>query len=250
MTDCAVAVNSSSSSAMTISGSSMLTTDCAFVVGEYSVVSNATLTTECASAQSGALAVEDPYEDVAEPAIGACLQTNHSISSGTLPQGTYCRGVNFSGTVALETGGLYVIDRGSFEVNSGATLTGTNVTIFLTSSTGSQYATVTINGGATATLSANDSGTYAGLLFYGDDDAPTSPPTNHTFNGGATMDLTGALYFPTGNINYTGGASLGGSCTQLVAQTITFGGDADMNMLCDDSGMSSIDILDSVGLVE
>ena len=250
MTGCAVAVNSSSSSAMGITGTSTLTTDCAYVVGDFSVGSNAALTTECPSAQSGSLAVDDPYEDVAEPAIASCLQTNFSISSGTLPQGTYCRGVNFSGTVALETGGIYVIDRGSFKVNAGATLTGTNVTIFLTSSTGSQYATVTINGGANVTLSANNSGTYAGLLFYGDDDAPTSPPTNHTFNGGATMDLTGTLYFPTGNINYTGGAALGGSCTQMIAQTITFSGDADMNISCSNSGLSSIDILDTVGLEE
>ena len=135
-------------------------------------------------------------------------------------------------------------------MNAGATLTGTNVTIFLTSSTGSQYASVTINGGANVTLSANDSGDYAGILFYGDDDTPTSPPSNQTFNGGATMDLTGALYFPKGNINYTGGASLGGSCTQMIAQTITFGGDAEMNTACSNSGMSSIEILDTVGLVE
>ena len=250
MTGCAIAVNSSNSSALSITGSSTLTTDCVYVVGDYSVGSNATLTTECPSAQSGALAVEDPYEDVPEPTIGGCLQTNYSISSGTLPQGTYCRGVNFSGTVALETGGVYVIDRGSFKVNAGATLTGTNVTIFLTSSTGSQYASATINGGAIVTLSANDSGDYAGLLFYQDDDTPSIPTSNHTFNGGATMQLTGALYFPNGNINYTGGAALGGSCTQLIAQTITFGGDADMNIACSDSGISSIDILDTVGLVE
>ena len=250
MTGCAVAVNSSNSSAITITVNSTLTTDCASVVGGYSVGSNATLATECPSAQSGALAVDDPYVNVAEPPIGSCLQTNYSISSGTLPQGTYCQGVNFSGTVELVTGGVYVIDRGTFRVNAGATLTGTNVTIFLTSSTGSQYASVTINGGADVTLSANDSGDYAGILFYGDDDTPTSPPSNQTFNGGATMDLTGALYFPKGNINYTGGASLGGSCTQMIAQTITFGGDAEMNTACSNSGMSSIEILDTVGLVE
>ena len=126
----------------------------------------------------------------------------------------------------------------------------TTSTMTETSRTEGIDASVTINGGAIVTLSANDSGDYAGLLFYQDDDTPSSPTSNHTFNGGATMQLTGALYFPNGNINYTGGAALGGSCTQLIAQTITFGGDADMNIACSNSGISSIDILDTVGLVE
>ncbi len=36
----------------------------------------------------------------------------------------------------------------------------------------------------------------------------------------------------------------------MIAQKITFGGDADMNIACSNSGMSSIEILDTVGLVE
>ena len=116
---------------------------------------------------------------------------------------------------------------------------------------GPQYADVDITGGATVTMEAQTTGSYAGLLFYQDDDTPLSPPSNQTIAGGTSIDLTGALYFPKGYVNYTGGATTGsGSCTQIIAQTVTFSSVADMNINCSGSGMSPVTIYDSVTLVE
>ena len=245
---CSIAVNSSHSTAMSLAGASILTTDCISIVGNYSTGGGASLTTDCSEPLTGARAVDDPYESLGEPTIGGCDYTNHSVSSGTLTPGTYCSGINFSGNVALDPG-VYVIDRGSFKVNAGAILTSNGgVTIFLTSSTGSQYASVTINGGATVDMEAQTSGDYSGVLFYGDRDAPAG--INQTLNGGASMDLTGALYFPVGDIKYTGGATINGSCTQIIGYSITFNGNADMNNSCPGSGVSSIDVNNKVGLVE
>lgn len=251
---CSVAVNSDDDRALDIGGGSLLTTECVSVVGGYRESGGGEIdTTECAEPLTGMRAVEDPYEDYPEPTIGACLMgaNQYHATDETISPGTYCRGINISGTVIMQSG-VYVIDRGTFTVNSGAILTSEagGVTIFLTSSTGNSYASVTINGGADVTLAAQSSGNYSGLLFYGDDDTPSSPPNNNILNGGSTMDLTGALYFPGGHVNYTGGASLTGSCVQIIAQTIDFSGDADMNLDCPGAGMASAAIYDEVKLVE
>ena len=64
------------------------------------------------------------------------------------------------------------------------------------------------------------------------------------------MDLTGAIYYPVGDVVYSGGSSISGSCNQIIGYTITFNGNAKMNNSCSGSGMSSIDIKNNVKLVE
>ena len=244
---CSIAVNSAHSTAMALVGASVLSTECISIVGNYTTGGSSSLTTTCPAPVTNALPVLDPYVELPDPAIGACDQNNFSVSSGVISPGTYCNGINFSGNVILDPG-VYIIDRGAFKVNAGATLTSNGgVTIFLTSSTGSQYASTSINGGSNVTLSAPTSGTYSGVLFYGDRDAPTG--INQTLNGGGALDLTGAIYYPVGDVIYTGGASFLGSCNQIIGYTITFNGNTKMNNSCD-GGMSSIDIKNNVSLVE
>ncbi len=254
LTGCSMAVNSTSSSALKLTGASILTTGCVSVSGGIDESGGSSITTtECPEPLENAIAVKDPYEDVTEPTSLGCDYTNYNATDETLDPGTYCGGINFNGNVDLNSG-VYIIDGGTFKINAGATVTsaGGGVTIFLTKQfSGPQYADVDITGGATVTMEAQTTGSYAGLLFYQDDDTPLSPPSNNTIAGGTSIDLTGALYFPKGNVNYTGGASTGsGSCTQIIAQTITFSSVADMNINCSGSGMSPVTIYDSVTLVE
>ncbi len=250
---CSIASNSSSSSALKLSGGSSVTTECASSVGDNSIGSSSTLSTSCSSVATGVRAVSDPYESVDEPTSDVCLQSNnYNPPDGVLPAGTYCKGLNLDGNITLEDDSVYIIDRGTLSIGSGAVVTGNNVTIFLTSSTGSQYAGLSINSGASVTLTAPNSGSYAGILFYQDDDAPTSG-NNNMINGGAMVDLTGALYFPNGDITFTGGAMMpsGASCMQLVAQNISITGDAYINTSCASSyGMKTISVKNKVGLVE
>ncbi len=251
LTGCSLAVNSSHSSALRLTGGATFTADCASIVG--GITGSDQLITTCANPQANALPVSDPYENVDEPTSAGCDYTNYSASNETLSPGTYCKGINFSGSVTLNSG-VYFIDAGTFKINSGATVTSASggVTVFLTKQdSGPKYADVSINGNATVTMSAQTSGDYAGLLFYQDDDTPLSPASTHTINGGSTIDLTGALYFPNGTVNYTGGATTGGNnCMQIVAQTVSFSSVASMNISCSGSGMSSLEVLDTVGLVE
>ena len=79
----------------------------------------------------------------------------------TLSPGRYCNGLKIQGTAYMEAG-KYMIVGGTFDVTSTAhvtTDTEDEVTIFLTGS-GSDYATVTINGGAHIDIVATTEGEY------------------------------------------------------------------------------------------
>jgi len=95
--------------------------------------------------------------------------------------------------------GTYIIDRGVFRINGGARVTGVGVTIILTSSTGANYATMTINDSAVVNLTAQTSGSLSGLVVF-QGRAATSSTTN-TLNGGSGQTLVGALYFPNTQVS-------------------------------------------------
>jgi len=134
--------------------------------------------------------------------------------------------------------GVYYMDGGkgaNFNVNNGVSLTcptctnGAGVTIVLTSSTGSNYATVSIGNGTSVKLAAPSTpGAWnTGILFYNDPVVSNQNIGTENFQGGASLDLTGALYFPNQTVNYSNGVSSGG-CTNLIAGTISFQGGADL----------------------
>jgi hypothetical protein len=113
-----------------------------------------------------------------------------------------------------------VIVGGTFDVASTAhvtTDTEDGVTIFLTGS-GSDYAKVTINGGAHIDIVATTDGEYKGLAFFQDRDAPViSSGSPNKLNGGSSMNITGAIYFPNQRLSFSGNNSEEGTCTRIVA---------------------------------
>ncbi len=251
LTGCAAAANSSSNSAITASNNSALNAECLYAVGGFDAGVGSSLNTTCTLPQVNTSAVADPYEVVEEPVIGACDYNNFSANGGTISPGTYCNGLTIMGSVTMQSG-VYIIDRGTFKVTAGALLDNElgGVTIFLTSSTSSQYANVRVNGVSTVTLEAQDSGPYSGIVFYQDDDVPLSPASNNVFNGGSTMEITGALYFPNGNLDFSGGGSISGNCTQIIGQTVSFSGDSSLELNCDSAGTTMAQVMNKVELVE
>ena len=251
---CIAASNSSSTSAVNaaidLNGSSTVVAEGIYTAGGYSVNGAASLTTTNAPITNGST-IPDPYANLTVPSYSGCNQNNYQKtghSTVTLSPGVYCNGIRIQGgTVNLQPG-VYIIDRGDLVVNGTTTLNGTGVTIILTSSTGTGYGNVTINGGATINLSAPTSGAYAGVVFYQDRNAGTSG-TNR-FNGGANMNITGAIYFPQQLLDFTGGSSSSATCTQIVGRLITFTGNNNVTSNCPSSGIQNIAVPGSVKLVE
>ncbi|WP_126173711.1 pilus assembly protein TadG-related protein [Altericroceibacterium xinjiangense] len=238
---CSLFSNSNSSSALTLKGSATLTAPSAGVVGGYDADSSNLGATPVLTGQRP---IEDPYADMPAPSYNesAC----HPSSGGSLPSGTYgdgstpmvfCGGLQInSGAEVVLNPGIYVIAGGTFQVNGGASLTGTGVTLFFTEgAVPDDYATIRINGGAVIDLTAPTSGPTAGVVLYQDRNAPAGG--DNRLNGGSEQKFGGAVYFPSQTINFNGGSETtsgaSGGCTQLIASQLAFSGNSNLSFDCD-----------------
>ncbi len=224
---CSMYDNSSHASAMTVGGSASIT---ALSVGVVGGISGNVTTTQ--GVRTGLSPLPDPYAKVAVPFYSGCNETNFSAKNKvTINPGVYCGGMQFNANADVTFNpGVYFVDRGDFQVNGGAILQGTGVTIVFTSSTMSNWPTASINGGATVSLTPPSTGPLAGLVMFGDRNIPTG--TSFKFNGGASQYLGGAIYFPTGEIDFAGGAGTNTTCTQLIGDTIKFTGNSGLAINC------------------
>jgi Flp pilus assembly protein TadG len=166
-------------------------------------------------------------------------------------------GTTFTGDLSLSSGvtldlspGTYIFYDASISVNGGATLKcstctpgGAGVTIVLTgdvSGNKSNIGTLSINGGANVDLNApatnSFNAAFNGVLFYMDKNAlPTNGNGNApvSLNGNGNVHLTGGMYFPSVNVNYSGNVSSSNSataCTELVGDSINFTGNSTLNI--------------------
>ncbi len=272
MPNCIAASNSNADISAIVSGSSVLNSESLYTVGGYDVRGNAQLNTS-ETPITGGTAIQDPYSSLTmptapfgsyyTPAHPNCDYNNYSTSSNAvLSPGVYCNGLTLTSHASVTlNSGVYIIDRGSFDIGAQATITSATggVTILLTSSTGSNYATIKVNGGATVNLSAQTSGAYSGILFFQDRNAAASGNGNcgnkvNCLNGGANMNLTGVIYIPNQTLSYIGGSDIGGStCTQLVGRVVQFNGNSDSyvdNSGCAAAGVTNIEVPGVVKLVE
>jgi hypothetical protein len=237
LTACAMYVDSGASPALSVSGSGTLTAESVYVHGTIAGMDKITTT---GKTKTGANPIDDPYASTPMGSFSGCDFNNKSVkNTATLNPGVYCGGLslNAGANVTLKPG-VYYIDQGSLSVNGGATLTGTGVTLVFTSSTGSNYATATINGGATVNLSAPTSGNYAGIVAFGDRNMPAG--TAFKFNGGSSQVFTGALDIPKGAVQFAGGSNTSKACTQLVADTVTFTGNSQFAINCTGTGTKPV----------
>ena len=228
---CSLTDNSSSSSALNLNGGGALTASSVNVVGGISGASAITTTTQ-GGVTTGAGAGADPYAGSSFSSYSGCDKHNFSSKkTETINPGVYCGGMSLnSGAEVTLSPGTYYLDQGSLSVNGGATLSGTDVTIVFTSSTGNNYSTANINGGATVDLTAPTTGPSAGIVFFADRNMPVG--TTFKFEGGASQVFGGALYLPKGAVSFAGGSGTNQACTQLVADTIVFSGDSSFAVNC------------------
>lgn len=140
---------------------------------------------------------------------------------------TICGGLDVKGDLTLKSG-TYIIDGGDFKVNSGAKITGHNVTIILTGSSKGTVANVDISGSATVDLTAtdNDASEWDGVLLYQD---PIGSSQTSSINGGSNLGLEGIVYMPGGDVLFNGSAGQHADCLLLVASTVNFGGESSLD---------------------
>lgn len=230
---CSLYVNSSSNSALTLSGQAQINAWSANISGNYQTSGQASLNTTHGT-NLHTTPINDPYANVPVPTPSG--PNRGSINqSGTYSPGTYSDISLSGGKTATLTPGVYILNGGGISLSGNSTLSGDGVTIVLTSTT-SQYGTVSISGGSTVNLTAPTVGDTAGIAIFQDRNAPQTG--SDSFSGGTTQNITGAIYFPNQPVTFSGGTTTGGArCTQLIAYRITFNGNANLNSDCIGTGV-------------
>lgn len=229
LTACSLYDNSNNTTALTVGGSATIS---ALSVGVVGGVSGAANITTQQGIKTGAGPVTDPYAADSFPSFGACTAHNYSANkSETISAGVYCGGIAVNAGAQLTLNpGIYYLDGGNLSVNGGATLTGDGVTLVFTKKNSNSWATATISGNATVRLTPPKSGPTAGIVIFGDRNIPAG--TTYKFNGGQGQYLGGAIYIPTGAIDFSGGDATSTSCTQVIGGTVSFTGNSSIAINC------------------
>jgi Flp pilus assembly protein TadG len=229
LSNCSLYDNSNNLTALTVTGSATVN---ALSVGVVGGVSGNASIYSTQGIHTGMFPIRDPYADVVIPSFGACTENKFSAKNTvTIDPGVYCNGVTFNaGADVTLNPGVYYLDRGKFAVNGGATIKGQGVTLVFTSSTGADWATATINGGAVINLTPPQYGPTAGIVVMGDRGIPAG--TAYKFNGGASQYFGGAIYISTGAIDFVGGSGTSTSCTQVIGGTVSFSGNSNLAVNC------------------
>lgn len=181
--------------------------------------------------------IDDPYASLPMLAVPNSCQSNSAANRlAVAPNTSYSpSGASFCYTDLDVKGNLtfpdhsQIIINGAFggllNVGAQGSLTCHQCTFFLTTSGTdfSKVATVNMNGGSTADLTAPmDGSTYDGILFYQDRNATLV--SNNFINGSAGGGLDGGLYFPKQVLNFTGDSGFTAACMRLIGWQLTFSG--------------------------
>jgi hypothetical protein len=165
--------------------------------------------------------VTDPYasdtqlqSDFSQLSSGGKADPNTSYQTVTISPGTYSSlTLGGSSTVTLSPGTYFV--NGNVTFDGSSTVNGTGVTIIFSgtlSDAGSSQVSLT------APTAASGVG-IPGILFAGNSTSASG------FSGSVGLPLTGVIYYPNGNMSFSGSAdSTGANCSEVIAGTITLSG--------------------------
>jgi Flp pilus assembly protein TadG len=216
-TNCSIVSNGG----ITLTGSSSLNVNGTYAGGAITFPGwNTTAITGGTYPNSGA--VPDPYATNApvqndfallSPGAGKA-DPNTSYGPLTINPGTYSSLTLGGSSNVILSPGTYIVN-GNVTFGGSSTITGTGVTIIFSG-------TLQDQGSAAVSLTAPTalSGVgIPGILFAG------NSTTASGFSGAVTLPLTGVIYYPNGNMSFSGSAdSTGANCSEVIAGTITLSG--------------------------
>jgi len=252
--DCGIAVNSDASSngtaknnAMYLQGSVSVTATSISVDGGIGTTGGASYSSP--GPVSTGTTTADPYASTVIPTLvpgqlgtvsSTIIETGDITSSMSFSGGGTIKGnVNLSNATLTLNSGIYYIDQGSISLGSNSSLTGSGATIILTSSAADASGIGTFSmqsSTASVTLTAPDANSNLatkGFAIIQDRLAATDTLANNgncssncnSFYGGPNSSITGAVYFPQGNLTYQGNPSVTSTgCLQLISDTFSWQG--------------------------
>ena len=191
---CGIIDDSGATSALWLNSGSHLSATTIDVHGTYSFNNGAQYSP---TPTNYAAAVADPLSWVPQPTVSGCTNLQPVSSKGqVLNPGTYCGVTLNSGASLMLNPGMYVMN-GYINVGSGATLSGSGVTLFFPSGT------MQMNSGSTVNITAPSSGTYAGILLF----QSPSNSAGMNLNSGSASLWQGAIYLPGASLTINSGGN-------------------------------------------
>ena len=241
LSNCSFVVNSNSSSALVMNGNAALTAANVVLGGGDSISNNSTLTTTggvLMNQAAGRGSLLRPHDSDGYRDLSYHRQKDTDVVTRPLLQrlGLYRRRHHAQPRrLRPRRHRPQPYGRSNLEGTGG-------VTIVLTSAgAASTIGNIDIKGGATVNIKAPttaQNAQTAGIAFWIDKRASDN---GNSFNGGSTMNITGAIYLPSQSVTFNGGNSTGGAvCTQLIANEITFTGNSGFQNNCAGLGTSAI----------
>jgi hypothetical protein len=238
-----VIVDSDAKNALTESGNAQITAASIQVVGGVSKSGSAAIN---GTLDTGAATLTDPLAFLAGPGTtGLNSYGSASYSSGSHPllPGIYSQ-ISASGSASLALSpGQYLIKGGGFTVTGGASVSGSGITIYNTSSgypASGNYGGITLSGNGTFSLTAATSATagaasaYPGILIF----QPGANTRAIALGGNGLLGLNGTIYAPTAQVTVSGNAQLSGA---LIADRLSLSGNGVSTQVADGSAGSILD---------
>lgn len=245
---CGLHANSTSNPAFNVWGAAEIIAACASSSGGTQISgSKPKIWSECPDPLSNQQQVDDPYSHLELPSgiNSAPCQSPITTGKGSKAVMTFpspgnnpvkiCDNkIDIKGEIQLDPG-VYVFDGSELKFGNSGFISGDDVTlIFMNDAEISN-----INGGNGFDIAAPSSGDYSGIAIYGDRNTMSSNAWK--FAGNSDMSVLGAIYLPTIDVEYTGGAGTNATeCTQLVANRISFIGNSGFKNNCEPVGTGTI----------
>lgn len=230
---CGVWVNSNNACAISTNGAGAVLNAPEYDVGGHTCTQNPL----SPAPNLGVTPISDPLSGLPVPASPTyhCDHWNMNLGNHntvTLNPGTYCGGIDVGNNTVILSAGNYILVGGGLTTQSAnSAISGTHVMIYntfgLTDHGGQSlpYSPINLNATSTVSLTAPDSGTYAGILFFEDRNAPAS---FDSYGGGSTAVYQGVIYALHAAVTMYGNSSAA-AYTMLVADTIQLVGTSGFN---------------------
>ncbi len=245
---CGLHANSIANPAFNVWGSAEITAACASSSGGTQISGpKPKIWSECPDPLSNQRSVDDPYTNLdvpsdidAVPCQSPIITGNGSNANMTFPDpdGDVVKicddEIDIKNEIELEPG-VYVFDGTELEFGNGGFIAGDDVTLIFMNDAEIDN----VNGGNGFDIAAPSTGDYAGIAIYADRNS--MPLNTWKFAGNSDMSILGAIYTPTLDLEYTGGAGTNATeCTQLVANRVSFIGNSGFKNNCEPVGTGTI----------
>ncbi len=216
---CGVFDNSASTSALSVAGSSSITTTGGAVTRVVGSANSGTMSAVTPRPITGSPAIGDPWAAMPAPTYGACTDNNAGIritgsSTQTINPGVICGGITVTSSSTLNLNpGMYVVKNG-ISISGSSRLSGNGVTIFLVSGS------ISAGGSSILVLTGPPSGTWMGVVFYQD----RTNTNAATLTGSTNQAINGMIYIPSAALSYNGGSNTAPTSTTIVCKTLSLTG--------------------------